>query len=132
VSIDRAIAAVRDTEATLVAALGAIGERHRDDHDVFHMSRTLATLHRENLEALGGDGALSDPALDGDLLADLRTLHLLYAAASVDWVLLGQGAQAVRDGATLATVGECHPRTVKGMKWTLTRLKSAAPQVLAR
>ena len=65
------------------------------------------------------------------LLRDLRRLHLTYAVASIDWVLLGQGAQAIRDAELLDAVSECHTQTLRGMKWTVTRLKAAAPQVLA-
>jgi hypothetical protein len=65
------------------------------------------------------------------LLRDLRHLHLLYAEASVNWVVLGQGAQVARDEALLDTVTRCHEQTLRGMKWSLTRLKEAAPQVLA-
>jgi hypothetical protein len=58
----------------------------------------------------------------------------------VNWVVLGQGAQAIRDGELVDAirdvelfdaVGFCHAQTLRGMKWTLTRLKAAAPQVLA-
>jgi hypothetical protein len=44
---------------------------------------------------------------------------------------LGQGAQAIRDAELLDAVSECHTQTLRGMKWTVTRLKAAAPQVLA-
>jgi hypothetical protein len=64
------------------------------------------------------------------LLRDLRALHLLYAEASIDYTILGQGAQASRDAALLADVSHCHTQTLRGMKWTVTRLKTAAPQVL--
>jgi hypothetical protein len=64
------------------------------------------------------------------LLGDLRDLHLRYAAASIDWVILAQGAQAARDAELLATVSASHPQTLRGLKWTTTRLKAAAPQVL--
>ena len=148
-----AIAAVRDAEAVLGAELGRIGERHRADHDVFHLSHTLIGWHHANLAALapfgeryGVDGPAEPPAgaraepsgssgrrpeAGEVLLRDLRHLHLLYAAASIDWVLLGQGAQAVRGCELLRVVDECHPRTLRGLKWTLTQLKTAAPQVLA-
>ena len=125
------------------------------------MSRTLVTVHRANLGALarfgerygtgidpadaeGGGGLLArgrerTSELAGRraesgllLLRDLRHLHLLYAESSVNWVLLGRGAQAIRDGDLLDAVGSCHARTLRGMRWTLTRLKAAAPQVLAR
>jgi hypothetical protein len=62
---------------------------------------------------------------------DLRELHLLYAEASIDWVILGQGAQAVRDAELLDTVSGCHAQTLPGLKRTVTRIKTAAPQVLA-
>jgi hypothetical protein len=160
VKIALAIRDVRDAETELGAELARIGERHRADHDVFHLSHTLIRLHHANLEALAPFGeryGVDVEAIDADggrgplararekmselsgrrpeagllLLRDLRHLHVLYAEASVDWVLLGQGAQAVRDGQLLEVVDGCHAQTLRGMKWTLTRLKTAAPQVLA-
>jgi hypothetical protein len=160
VKIALAIREVHDAEAELGDELGRIGERHRADHDVFHISRTLIGLHHANLEALapfgerygtsidpadaeGGGGPLARarekvseltgrrPEAGLLLLRDLRHLHLLYAEASINWVLLGQGAQAVRDAELLAVVERCHSQSLRGMKWTLTRLKTAAPQVLA-
>ena len=158
--IGLAIRDVRDAETELAEELGRIGECHRADHDVYHLSRTLASLHRSNLETLAPfgerygitvDPTNAEPAggllararekaseLSGRrpegallLLSDLRHLHLLYAEASVNWVLLAQGAQAIRDAELLQAVTRCHPETLRGMKWTLTRLKTAAPQVLA-
>jgi hypothetical protein len=160
VKLALAIREVGDSEAELGEELGRVGERHRADHDVFHLSRTLIRLHHANLEVLApfaeryGSGVDPDDADGGGgplararekaselagrrpesgllLLRDLRHLHLVYAEASVNWVMLGQGAQAVRDGDLLAAVGSCHAQTLRGMKWTLTRLKTAAPQVLA-
>jgi hypothetical protein len=60
----------------------------------------------------------------------LRDLRELYAEASINWVILGQGAQAARDAELLAAVSHCHAQTLRGMKWTVTRLKVASPQVL--
>jgi hypothetical protein len=160
VKIAMAIRDVRDAEVQLADALGRIGERHRADHDIFHLGRTLIRLHRANLEALAPFGERYGTAVEpGDaetgggplaqarekaseligrrpeggllLLRDLRHLHLLYAEASIDWVVLAQGAQAIRDGELVETVARCHAETLRGMKWTVTRLKTAAPQVLA-
>jgi hypothetical protein len=64
------------------------------------------------------------------LLRDLRELHLHAAGTSIDWVALGQGAQAARDTELLETVSACHPETLRTLKWTTYRLKEAAPQVL--
>jgi hypothetical protein len=158
--IDLAIREVGRAEAELADLLLRVGERHRVDHDVFHMSRTLAAKSRESLLALTDAAARYDVALDLDagepsdgvrtalrekssellgrhpqaallLLRDQREVHLRAAEASIDWVILGQGAQAVRDEDLLATVTRRHPFALKTLAWTTTRLKEAAPQVLA-
>lgn len=64
------------------------------------------------------------------LMRDLRKLHLLAAEASIDWTILGQGAQAARDQELLDAVTAWHPETLRALRWTTTRLKGAAPQVL--
>jgi hypothetical protein len=159
--IGLAIREVGRSEAELADLLLRVGERHRVDHDVFHMSRTLAAKSRESRLALSGAAARYDATLDLDagepsdglrttlrekssellarrpqaavlLLRDLREVHLAAAAASINWVILGQGAQAVRDEDLLAIVTSRHPFALKTLKWTTTRLKEAAPQILAR
>jgi hypothetical protein len=158
--IDLAIREAGKAEAALADLLLRVGERHRVDHDVLHMSRTLAAKSRESLLALTDAAQRYGAALDLDagepseglraalrekssellgrssqgallLLRDLREVHLLAAAASINWVILGQGAQAVRDEELHATVTSRHPFALKTLKWTTTRLKEAAPQVLA-
>jgi hypothetical protein len=64
------------------------------------------------------------------LVRDLRRLHLLYAEASIDYVILGQGAKAARDGELAYACAGCHAQTLRGMKWTVTRIKTASPQAL--
>ena len=41
------------------------------------------------------------------------------------------GLLLLRNWGLLDSVSRCHAQTLRGMKWTLTRLKTAAPQVLA-
>jgi hypothetical protein len=65
------------------------------------------------------------------LLRDLRELYLKAQAVSVHWILLGQLAQAVRDPGLLDEVTALHKETLTQIKWLKTRLKDAAPQVLA-
>jgi hypothetical protein len=158
--IDLAIREAGEAEAALADLLLRVGERHRVDHDVFHMSRTLATKSRESLLALADAAERYGVTIDLDagkpsdglrttlrekssellghrpqaallLLRDLREVHLRAAEASINWVILGQGAQAVRDEDLLATVTSRHPFALKTLTWTTTRLKEAAPQVLA-
>lgn len=140
-----AIEQVAKAERELAAGLLAARERHPDDQDVFHLTKTLAEKERANIDALaphasryeakvdrGEPGASlpepEDPSLQ--LLSDLRHLHLLAAGASLDWVALAQGAQAAKDTELLATVTECHEETLRTVRWTTYRLKEAAPQAL--
>ena len=152
-----AIADVRDAELALGDRLRIVGERHKADHDVHHLSETLRRIVVANLDRLrpvaarydvevgtldDGDGLLGrarektseltgrrpEPALL--LLRDLRELHLLYAETSIDWVILAQGAQAARDAELLDAFTASHAQTLRGMKWTVTRIKTAAPQTL--
>ena len=142
--LDAAIADVRAAETAVLNALALVGARHEGDHDVVHMTRTLRRLADANVVALAPVaeryGATRDPGpapvlprtpdAGLALLHDLRALHLRYAEASIDWVLLGQGAQAARDAELLDVVSRCHAQTLRGLKWTVTRLKEAAPQAL--
>ena len=140
-----AIEQVASAERELAAALESVGDRHQDEHDVFHLTKTLAKKERSNADALAGhaeryaaqldaDGAGRPDAPDADpsllLLADLRQLHVLAAGASLDWVALAQGAQAAKDTELLETVTACHNETLRTLKWTTYRLKEAAPQAL--
>jgi hypothetical protein len=156
--LNLAITAVIDAETALAERLRILGERHKADHDVYHLTGTLRTIATGNLDALAPVADRYDvklPAVDPDegllsrarekasealgrrpdgglpLLRDLRELHLLYAAASIDWVILAQGAQAARDANLLDTVTHAHAQTLRGLKWTVTRIKTAAPQVLS-
>ena len=155
-----AIGEVAGAERRLADGLLEVGERHRADHDVFHVTRTLSELERGHVAmlephaerhgaAIDADGAepngrgLLDRAMEKGaelvgrapeaslaLLGDLRRLHELAARASIEWVILGQGAQAARDEELLSVVGACHPETLRTLKWTTYRIKEAAPQTL--
>jgi len=156
-----AIEQVASAERELAERLLAVGERHRTDHDVHHLTRTLARMERGHIDALARHAARYGVELDRGsddgsplrpvakaarekgaellgrrpepgllLLRDLRELHLLASGASLDWVALGQGAQAAKDPQLLETVTACHEETLRTLKWTTYRLKEAAPQVL--
>ena len=63
-------------------------------------------------------------------LRDLRKLYALASDASINWVILGQGAQAAKDRELLQTTEDCHPDTLRTLKWALTMIKHVSPQVL--
>jgi hypothetical protein len=156
--LELAIQNVADSEAALAEALLEIGERHRADHDVFHISQTMAKKSQESLRCLRASAEPYGVQIDNPdhaphspgavlrkkgaellgktpeaailLLNDLRHLHLLAAAASIDWTVLSQGAQAAADERLLATVTDRHPYAVKTLNWTTTKLKEMSPQLL--
>jgi hypothetical protein len=155
-----AISEVARSEEELAQELLKVGERHRTDHDVYHLTRQLSRWSQGHLAALeqqaerhGGDVDADDtgresagpltalreksaeflgrrPASGLLLLRDLRNIHLLAAEASLNWTLLGQAAQAAKDQPLLDCVSLCHPETLRTMRWSLTKLKAAAPQIL--
>ena len=158
--IDRAIREAASASDELATHLLKIGERHKADHDVHHLSRLLAKVSQGHVQSLaaiadryGTSFSASEPPekagplsavrekaseLMGSrpesgliLLRDLRELYLSAAEASVNWTILGQGAQAVRDQELLDTVDRCHADCLRILRWITTRLKVAAPQVLA-
>jgi hypothetical protein len=147
--LDVAIERVVSSERELAEELERVGERHRVEHDVFHTTETLAKMAHGRIEKLGKpsgsgghDGLLSTvrektseligsrPEPSMLLLRDLRHIYLLASQASIDWTILGQGAQAAKDGDLLAVVNECHADQLRTLKWATTRIKEAAPQTL--
>jgi hypothetical protein len=155
--IGLAIQQTRSAEQDLARELEKVGERHRSDQEVYHLTRTLADLSRRNARAIArfeerypasggtreGDTSLSGrlrekgaeivgrrPETGLLLLRDLRGLYLLASEASINWVILGQGAQAARDAELLEATQVCHPDTLRTLKWTNTMIKVVSPQVL--
>lgn len=63
-------------------------------------------------------------------MRDLRELYVLASEASINWVILGQGAQAAKDRELLQPVAECHPDTLRTLKWANTMVKQVSPQAL--
>ena len=153
-----AIADLAEAERDLADELERAGERHSAEHDVHHLSGTLASISRTHVERLapfaerygagapdadgGGSGPLGvlrekaseltgrRPEAGLLLLHDLRELYLLTARVSIGWTILGQAAQAARDEELLTLASECHPDSLRQLKWVTTRIKEAAPQVL--
>ncbi|CAM5711533.1 hypothetical protein ACPCIX_06385 [Streptomyces pseudogriseolus] len=151
--------ALHDGERDLEADLLAVAERHRTEHEVHHIATDVARWSREHaarLAALGPDhgvdlsgprdhtapGALTAlrekaaqalgrrPETGLLLLEDLRDLHLAAVRNSLHWEMLAQAAQATRDRTLLDLVTDCHPQTLRQMRWTNTMIKVLSPQLL--
>jgi hypothetical protein len=158
--LGKAIEDVRDAEAELATQLQTVAERHAVEHDIYHLGPTLAqqcadhvqqltpfaktygvTLHPERISE--PPGVLStlrqkSAELIGRseesgllLLRDLRHLYLTAQQAEIAWVILEQGAQAVRDAALLHVAETCHEQTETCGKWLRSRIKESSPQILA-
>ena len=139
---------VHQSEITLAAALREVADRHRDEPDVVEQCELLASWSDRHASELRpfvdryGEEADDEPErLHSEIfrgtrqgsLALLRDLHDLYLVATecnVSWVLVGQAAAGARDAELGAVVSRCERDTTRQLKWLLTRMKQAAPQVL--
>ena len=131
------------SERSLAADLLKVADRHKVDHEVYHVARDLARWSQQHVQELAEAGrryGLSlkdDPEEDSGLLAtarnkvseltgrrpepgllliaDLRHLDRTAAGVSLDWELLAQGAQAVKDSDLVALAKQCHPQALRQM-----------------
>lgn len=154
-----AIRELHRSENDLAGDLLAIADRHKVNHEIHHVARDLAGWSQEHVHELTTAGRRHGLTLRDNpqhaggllstvrgklsemvgrrretgllLLADLRRLHRKAAGVSVDWELLGQGAQAAKDAELLALTKRCHPQTLRQMRWANAMLKTVSPQTLA-
>jgi hypothetical protein len=147
-------------ETTLARDLLTLADRHHADSEIFHVARDIATwsqIHVHRLADIGPDyGVRLNPTprwtapqplptitrLMGTglrrrrepgllLLADLRHVHRTAAGVSVDWELLAQAAQGMRQRRLLDLAQACHPQTLRQMRWANAQLKQDSTQVIA-
>ena len=156
--VGAAIEELHRAENDLAGALLNLSDQQKVDHEVFHVARDIARWSQEHVRRLsevGRDygleldpepedestlvarvkqkgselaGRLHEPTLL--LLADLRHVHRMAAGVSLDWEVLAQTAQAMKDDALLSTAQECHPQTLRQMRWANAKVKETAAQVM--
>jgi hypothetical protein len=156
--LDKAIEDVLEAEAALARELRATGERHAAEHDLYHLSHTLARMAADHVQQLtplateyGADtpeiaespGLLETLRRAGGrltshveasgllLLHDLRDLYLAAQHAEIAWTILLQAAKAARDQRLVDVATPCREHAEIRGKWLRTRIKETAPQVLA-
>lgn len=157
--IDGLLHDLHGAEADLAGLLLHVSDRHRVEHEVFHVGRDLAGWSADHLRAIADVGTRRGLDLDPEppdddtlldrvrqktgellgrrsepgllLLADLREVHVRAAGVSVDWVMLGQVAQAIRDHELLDLTSRCHPETLRQLRWANGLIKTSAPQILS-
>jgi len=156
--IGMAIGELHRSERRLGAALVAMSDQHKAEHEIFYVARDIAAWSDEHVRELAAAGRPYGLDLDPEprhgpallaavrrtgsealgrfsapgllLLAELRRVHRLAAGVSLDWELLAQTAQAVKDSDLLSLAQDCHPQTLRQMRWANAKLKEVSPQVM--
>ncbi|MEV4313918.1 hypothetical protein [Actinocrispum sp. NPDC049592] len=156
--IGLAVRELHRAEKSLARDLLKLSDKHKVEHEIHHVARDLAAWSADHIRSLADIGARYDLRLDRDvphssgplapvrtaiselgvrrpepgllLLADLRRVHRKAVGVSLDWELLAQGAQAVKDDDLVKVTERCHPQTLRQMKWTNAMLKTLSPQIL--
>lgn len=146
------------SESELAHTLLVVADRHRVDHEVFHVARDLARWSQDHVRQIaaiaerygehldpddGGEagllaalrdkgseavGRLRQPGLL--LLRDLRDVYLQASGVSVDWEMLGQTAQAIQHTDLLEVAERCRPQTLRQARWANSKIKESSTQVL--
>jgi hypothetical protein len=157
--LDMAIEELHRSENELYTVLLSMSDRHRVDHEVFHVTRDMATWSEQHVAELAGAGRDFGLEVDPEarhvaglierlqqkaaemmgrrsapgllLLADLRHLYREASGTSLDWELLAQGAQGAKNKELLDLAERCHPQTLRVSRWANAKLKESSPQVLA-
>lgn len=157
--VSMAIRELHRAENELAEQLLHASDRHKVDHEIFYVARDLARWSQQHVSELarvghhyGLDldpepesdstivarvrqkssellGRHHDPALL--LLRDLREIHRSAAGVSLDWEILAQTAQAMKDRDLLGVAKRCHPQTLRQLRWANASLKVNAPQAMA-
>jgi hypothetical protein len=157
--LDMAIEELHRSENELYTVLLSMSDRHKVDHEVFHVTRDMARWSEQHVAELAGAGEEFGLELDPEarnvsglveslqqkaaelmgrrsapgllLLADLRHLYREASGTSLDWELLAQGAQGAKNKELLELAERCHPQTLRVARWANAKLKESSPQVLA-
>jgi len=130
--------------ATLRDGLQSLAERHIAESDVYHVGSRLALRCNEVARGLGDGEALAPPpggpssrpheggpAEGMALLRDLRELAVDAHGAQIDVLIVHQGAMAARDRELVMAAKAATAEIGRVDKWLQSRIKEAAPQVLA-
>ena len=144
-------------ENDLAGHLLKVSDRHKAEHEIFYVARDIARWSQEHVRGLADvgrrygldldpepaeDGLLGKALQKGDellgrhheasmlLLADLRTIHRQAAGVSLDWEILAQTAQALKDTELLELAKRYHPETLRQLRWANAKLKESAAQVM--
>jgi hypothetical protein len=158
VKIGLALEELHRSENHLAHQLLALAERHKVDHEIYHLGRDLAVWSQDHVRLVAEAGSRYGVDLDGEpagdpnllkkvreglsdrlgrrsapalvLLQDLRSIYIDASGVSVDWELIAQAAQGVKDTQLMELAKRCHPDTLRQARWANGKLKESATQIL--
>ena len=146
--IGRYINLVHRTEEDLVNAFKLVGKAHGDEVDVCQTCQLLASWSADLAKQLEPFAKRYNEENDNEpdrltktllkktrkgsmaLLRDLHDLYLIVSEVEVCCVILKQGGTGLRDKELVGVCEEIERQTKRQLSWLLTRMKSAAPQIL--
>jgi hypothetical protein len=146
------------SENDLAQKLLHVSERHKVDHEIYHLGRDLAGWSQDHVRRIAEIAAAYGQDLDREpkgepglprklrergselmgrrsgvalaMLIDLRAVYTMAAGVSVDWEMLAQAAQGLKHQDLLDVCQRCHPETLRQMRWANGKLKEASTQIL--
>jgi hypothetical protein len=153
-----AIEELHRSENDMAGALLNLSDQQKVDHEIFYVARDIALWSQEHVRRLADVGQAYgldlDPGPEDEstvlarlkqkgaeltgrfhepgllLLVDLRRLHRMAAGVSLDWEVLAQTAQAMKDRDLLGLAEDCHPETLRQLRWTNAKVKETAAQIM--
>jgi len=156
--VEMAIEELHRAENDLADALLNLSDQQKADHEIFYVARDIARWSQEHVRRLADVGRDYGLELDPEpqdeatlvarvkqktaeltgrfheptllLLAELRHIHRVAAGVSLDWEVLAQTAQAMKDTKLLEVAQECHPQTLRQMRWANAKVKETSAQVM--
>lgn len=156
--VGAAIEELHRSENDLAGALLNLSDQQKVNHEIFYVARDIARWSQEHVRRLAQVGQDYGLSLDPDpedettllarvrqkgaeltgrfhnpgllLLADLRHVHRMSAGVSLDWEVLAQTAQAMKNRELLTLAEDSHPETLRQMRWTNAMVKVTAAQIM--
>ena len=156
--VGAAIEELHRSENDLAGELINLSDQQKVDQEVFYVARDIARWSQEHVRRLAEVGRDYGLELDPDpedepsvlarvkqtgagltrrfhepgllLLAGLRHIHRSAAGVSLDWEVLAQTAQAMKDEKLLLLAQTCHPQTLRQLRWANAKVKEASAQLM--
>lgn len=156
--IGLALAELHRAENDLALELLRVSERHRVDHETYHVARDVAAWSHRHVREVAEIGRRYGQDLDPEpehesslgrglrdrastllgregpaellMLRDLRGVFTRASGVSVDWEMLAQAAQGAKHAELLALASRCHADTLRQVRWANARIKESSTQIL--